>query len=330
MCVRRSIPRIGRDESNCQGLILLPAVTLAQSLKQRLVYHVVRPLVSRAPTGAWVAATHVASWIGAPVVAWRQAPALGRVLQVCGHPDTPRKRLGLARATLYQRLRKLDFYMHGRTRDPVIAWNGEAPGRRPCCYVMLDTFGAENVAAFADDFAAWAVRQRFGGEGELTPSSAPSGRRWTAHCAQLRQAISQGRVIDVAARPIELRRLIEQPRNVIVFQGNLDHSGRAATRRVLGQAVPMPLGAVRLARRAGMPLRFMRVQPSGTRWDIVVEPAMPAEEPALVARIERELRERPETWMLWSSFLAAADAAAGEPAVSSSLPAAGSAPGSAA
>jgi hypothetical protein len=252
------------------------------------------------------------------------------VLQLCGRADTLGKRIGLARAMLYQRLRKLDFYLHGRTRDPVIAWNGEAPGKRPCCYVMLDTFGAENVTAFADDFAAWAVRQSFGGEGQLTPASAPSGQRWTAHCAQLRQVISQGRVIDVAARPIELRRLIEQPRNVIVFQGSLDDSGRAAPQRVLGQVVPMPLGAVRLARRAGLPLRFMRVRPSGTRWDIVVEPVMPAEEPALVARIERELRERPETWMLWSNFLAAADAETGKPAFSSLQPAAGSAPGSAA
>jgi hypothetical protein len=305
-------------------------VTLAQSLKQRLIYHVVRPLVSRAPTGAWVAATHLVSWIAAPAAAWRQAPALGRVLQLCGRPDTPRARLGLARATLYQRLRRLDFYLHGRTRDPVIAWHGEAPGKRPCCYVMLDTFGAENLTAFADEFSAWAVRQTFGGEGELTPASAPPGQRWTAHCAHLRQSISQGRVVDVVAHPIELRRLIEQPRNVIVFQGSLDGSGRAATQRVLGQSVPLPLGAVRLARRAGLPLRFMRVNPSGTCWDIVVEAVMPANEAALLARIERELRERPETWMLWSSFLEAADAAADAPAFSSLQPAAGSAPGSAA
>ena len=74
---------------------------------------------------------------------------------------------------------------------------------------------------------------------------------------------------------------------------------------LLGRRVHLPLGAVRITRRRGLPLRFLRIEPVRDGWRLTLEPPMPADDEALRARIEREIAAAPEAWMLWPLLLAA-------------------------
>ena len=291
-------------------------LSLFSSLKQRLLHRLVRPLVRRAPTGVWIAAARVASWAAGPLLLWRKGAHLGRVLLLCGRADSLPARLGLASAAAYQRLRRMDYYLHEGVRDVRIDWSG-APASGPCCLVLMDTCGAEQLDHFLRVHPSWVVRRRFDGEGQVHADSAPPGQRWSAHCAQLRGRINAGRVVDVGRSSMGLRGVINGADHVVVFQGFMQPPGDRDERAFLGQRVSMPLGAVRLARRAGLPLRFLRVMPVGSHWEVVIEPEMPADEAALVARMERALREQPQSWTLWTDFLAAVDA----PAASATAPA---------
>lgn len=282
-------------------------MSLSSSLKQRLLHRLVRPLVRRAPTGLWLAAARVVSWAAGPLLLWRKGADLGRVLLLCGHADTPSTRLWLASAMAYQRLRRMEYYLQEGTRDVRIDWSG-APEAGPCCLVLMDTYGAEQLDHFFRVHPSWVVRRRFDGEGGGGADAAPPGQQWSAHCAQLRGRINAGWVVDVGTSSMGLRAVINGARHVLVFQGFVQPPGQRDERVFLGQRVAMPLGAVRLARRANLPLRFVRVVPVGRHWDVVIEPEMPAEEAALVARMERALRDQPPTWTLWSDFLAAIDA----------------------
>ena len=284
-------------------------MSLSSSLKQRLLHQLVRPLVRRAPTGLWVAAARVAAWVVGPLLMWRRGAEFGRVLLLCGRADTLLERLGLASATAYQRLRRMDYYLHEGVRDVRIDWSG-APETGPCCLVLMDTYGAEQLDHFLQVHPSWVVRRRFDGEGEGRADKAPPGQRWAAHCAQLRGRINAGRVVDVGTSSMGLRAAISGAHHVVVFQGFVQPPGQRDERSFLGQRVSMPLGAVRLARRTGLPLRFVQVLPVGSHWDVVIEAPMPAEEAALLARMERALREQPPTWTLWFDFLAAVDAPA--------------------
>jgi hypothetical protein len=237
-------------------------------------------------------------------MALRRGAFLTAVLRACGRKNTVAARLRLAAAMLYLRVRRLDFYSEAPPPDVRLVWKGASPTARPFCYVVLDTFGAENVATVLDAYNAVVVRSSFGGEGVLDPSTAPAAQRWTAHCAWLRWKSLAARTIDISLGTLQIRELVKSSRNMIVFQGNLDPTPDSSRIALLGHAVPMPLGAARLARLSRMPLRFVRIRPYGTGWAVHIDAPIPADEAALAARIERELCERPEAWMLWPLFFA--------------------------
>lgn len=70
--------------------------------------------------------------------------------------------------------------------------------------------------------------------------------------------------------------------------------------------MPVVLGAVRLARRESLPLRFVQLRPTLTGWTIEVEAAVEPDEGWLLARMQRQLCECPQSWSLWADFLAVA------------------------
>ena len=268
------------------------------SLRSRLMVDGVRPLVRAAPALAWVTIARVASCMGSPLQILRKRDFYGSVLRACARDDSLWACLTLATRMAYLRLRALDFYFHEGSRHLQLEWEGESPHARPCCYVALDAHGMEHVASLLPRFDGWIVRQRFDGEGEV----AAEDRSWRAHCARLRERTCTGRMIEAGSGAAGWRSLVASPRTLVVFQGNILPEGGKAI-RVLDRDVNMPLGAVRLARLCSLPLRFMRVVPRGSGWVIRLEAPMVATEQALHERIERELRERPEAWILWPLLL---------------------------
>lgn len=282
--------------------------------KQHLLARVLQPLVCRLPTSLWSVTALLLAAAMAPVVAVRNKTMLQRVLRICRRQAGFSATCALAARMSYHRLRKLDYYLHGGCREVHIDWNGAPPETRRCVYVLMDTYGVEQFDAFLKQLPSWLLRRRFDDESEALADARAHTQPWSLHCARLRLRINETLTIDIHADPLKMRHAINSPHPIAAFQGFAQASQNDSSDRVvLGQAVSMPLGAARLARRAGLPIRFVSVKPQLGHWSITVEPAICADTELLQARMERALVESPETWSLWADFLAAADHGSTQP-----------------
>jgi hypothetical protein len=285
------------------------------AFKQHLLAHVLQPMVRRLPTSLWSVAALVIAGLGAPMMALRSKTMLHRVLRMCGRRPNWSAACALAARMGYHRLRKLDYYLHGGCRDVRVDWKGAPPDTLRCVYVLMDTYGAEQIDAFIAEHPSWLLRRRFDEESEPSIALRSHTQPWSAHCARLRLHINPDRTIDVHADPLKMRHAINSPQSIVAFQGYMQSLRQDNSDRMfLGHMVSMPLGAVRLAQRAGLPIRFLTIKPHISHWTITVEPTISANAALLQARMERALLEAPEGWSLWEDFLNAADSSTGHPA----------------
>lgn len=279
-------------------------MSLLQRLKEGLLLHAVRPLCSHGPGWLWPLLAAALAALGGPGLAWMGRQDVDAILRLSGRPVTWAQRLWLARRMLYWRLRRLDLYLRGAPDRCVIVWQEGAPAPGLSCYVVMDTLGAEQVAAWVDNSRFFTVRKRFGREDPDAPGAPAWQSAWLEHCDRLRGSLAREHVIDPAGGAAQLRRLLRSGRNLLFFQGSPSPDPATPEQLWLGRRVPVVLGSVRVARREHLPLRFVQVLPTLTGWTILIEPPVEPDEAWLLARMERQLRECPQGWALWPDFWA--------------------------
>lgn len=286
------------------GAAAVRTVSRLRRAQDGLMLYGLRPLCTIGPGWLWPLMAWCLAALAGPGVALTQAAVLDAILRLSGRPTGWKQRLWLGRHMLHWRLRRLDLYLRGAPDRCQVVWQGEPPAQRLACYVVMDTQGAEQVAAWVNSDAFYTVRKRFGREDPNAPGAPAWQGAWLEHCDRLRGSLAREHVIDPTGGAAELRRLLRSGRNLLFFQGSPSPDPASPLRHWMGRQVPLVLGSVRVARRERLPMRFVQVLPTLTGWTILVEPPVEPDEDWLLARMERQLRECPQGWALWPDFWA--------------------------
>lgn len=283
---------------------------LALRLLDRALYGVVRPVVARLPIGLVDALARVVALPAALVVVVRHGRALGPFFRQVGRPDGlgPRLRYGYAKALARFR----GDYVYLAPGRPVLKGPGlrsfEAQGE-PAVIAGWSQFGtieAARLAGLRDDRV---VRFPYGGEGGPLPCEVDEPwKRWMAHQGAVRQELLAPYQLLPGASPLSYVRALRSGRSLIVLQ-DVPADG-APTRTLLGAERPLPVGAVRLARAARVPLRFMTTRFVGGLLEIDLSEPLDVDEQGLLDVIGAAVRDRPWDWVTWREFAEPAPEAA--------------------
>ncbi|PAP77664.1 hypothetical protein [Rubrivirga marina] len=290
----------------------------------RIMYERVRPLAARVSPRTLDRLARLAA-VPATLFALATSPGQTQAyLRQLGHPSGLRGRLRYAYRKALARIR--GEYVYLRPDAPVRKGPGverfEACGEA-AVIVGWSAFGVVGASKLAGERDDRVIRLPYGGEGGPEPEDvAEPWRRWEAHQASVRHRLIGPYQILPSERPIAYLRALRSGKSLIVLQDVPDLSGEAPRRTLAGVERSLPVGAVRLARAARVPLYTLSVSfRDGELWADLDGPH-DDDEQALLDRIDRQIRAEPWAWTLWREFTDA-PAAATSPASAGPSPVAG-------
>ena len=101
--------------------------------------------------------------------------------------------------------------------------------------------------------------------------------------------------------PIAYVRALRGGHSLIILQ-DVPEAG-APVRRLAGAERPLPVGAVRLARAARVPLYAIEASFRGGLLHLDLDGPLDGDEQALLDRFSARIREQPWAWTLWREFV---------------------------
>lgn len=295
-------------------------------LSHRVTYYLIRPVVKRLPVRVFAALAMLAAIPFGILQAFRRADHYRRVLECSGRPTTLAARIKLAVLSTYAKVRHLDWYIYEGTPHVQVTWDGP-PETERCVYILAHMYGIENIGAWMDRCPSTLVRFTWGNEEQLDLATATPGLKWRAHQAHLRrQHAASHRHLIIGHNPMASRQLYNVADNIIFYQ-DLHDPQKPDGPLLLGSPVTLRMGALRIAKRTGLPLRYLTLTARGGHWHFHVGPRIEATYDAIAGAIESDIRTRPAQWMLWRDFfdyvdgpISPAEAAAASDASADELP----------
>ncbi len=148
------------------------------------------------------------------------------------------------------------------------------------------------------------IRYPYGGEGGLEPDEvAEPWQRWEAHQASVRHRLIEPVQILPGASPLAYLRALRGGRSLVVLQDVPDPTGGSPTRTLLGVERSLPVGAVRLAAAARVPLYTISTAfRDGELW-VDLDGPHAGDEQDLLDRLADQIRASPWAWTMWRDFL---------------------------
>lgn len=302
-----------------------PLPPLASRWADRLLYERVRPLAARVRPRTLDRLARLAA-VPLTLASVARSPAQTRAfLRQIGHPTGAVGRLRFAYRKALARIR--GEYVYLRPDAPVRRGPGvarfEARGE-PAVIVGWSSFGVVGASRLAGERDDRVIRFPYGGEGGPEPEAvAEPWRRWEAHQAAVRHRLIGPYQILPGESPIAYLRALRSGKSLIVLQDVPDPSAEAPRRALAGTERSLPVGAVRLARAARVPLYTLSVTfRDGELWADLHGPH-DDDEQQLLDRLDRQIRAEPWAWTLWREFTDAPSEAPAPASVPPPAPVAG-------
>ncbi|HIG74146.1 MAG TPA: hypothetical protein EYQ24_06120 [Bacteroidetes bacterium] len=268
----------------------------------RLMYGVVRPLAPRIPLRVLDAVGRVLAAGGAVALLAGDRGRIRRYLRLAGRPASGWPLLRHAYAEALARFRHNVAYLvpapPHRVSERVAAIVG------PAVFTTRSTYGQLAPSRWFADRDFRIIRTPYGGEEGPPPEAVEDpAARWRAHQAGVRRRLLSDWQIPPTASPRDYFRTLRSGRSVVLMQDVVDPTGQAPVRTFLGLQRSMAVGAVRIARMAGVPLYHLTTRFEGGTAVVDVVGPLPLDEDALLRRMEDEIRADPASWELWQMVL---------------------------
>ena len=297
----------------------MPRPSALHRLADHALYAWARPLAAALSPRALDRLARVLAVPAAPLVLATAPAQTGAYLRQIGYPGGAWARLRFGYRKALARFRGEYVYLRPGARvrrgPGVEAFEARGEAAVIVGWSAFGIVGASLLAAERDDRV---IRYPYGGEGGPEPEDVVEPwRRWAAHQASVRhRAIGPYQLLP-GERPLAYVRALRQGRSLIVLQDVPDPTGEAPRRVLAGTERPLPVGAVRLARAARVPLYTLSVTfRDGETW-VDLDGPHADDEQALLDRLDRQVRAEPWAWTLWREFTDPAPAS--EPAATPAL-----------
>ncbi|WP_412067421.1 hypothetical protein [Rubrivirga sp. IMCC43871] len=280
---------------------ILPAV---QRLVDRLLYERVRPLAARMQPGRFDAVARALAVAATPLVLATSPRETRAYLRQIGVSAGPVHHLRFAYLKAVERFR--GDYVYLRPHDPIL----KGPGLRAfeetgeaAVMVGWSAYGMIGAARLAVERGDRVVRYPYGGENGPAPDTIAPSERWAAFQAEVRTQLIQPVQIVPGGSPLAYIRALRSGQSLIILQDVPEPE--APRRRLAGTERPLPVGAVRLAKAARVPIYAIDTSFRGGLLHIELDGPLDMDEQALLDRFSNKIREQPWAWTLWREFTGA-------------------------
>ena len=281
-----------------------PLPPLVSRWADQLLYERVRPLAVRVSPRTL---DRLARLVAVPLTlaAVARSPSQTRAfLRQIGHAAGPLGHLRFAYRKALARIR--GEYVYLRPDAPVRRGPGvERLQERGEAAVIVgwSSFGVVGASKLAGERDDRVIRFPYGGEGGPEPEDvAEPWRRWEAHQASVRHRLIGPYQLLPGESPLSYIRALRSGKSLIVLQDVPDPSAEAPRRALAGAERSLPVGAVRLARAARVPLYTLAVSfRDGELWADLHGPH-DDDEQALLDHLDGQIRAEPWAWTLWREF----------------------------
>ncbi|WP_412062930.1 hypothetical protein [Rubrivirga sp. IMCC45206] len=280
----------------------MPLLTAAQRLVDRLLYERVRPLAARMRPGPFDAVARGLAVAATPLVLATSPRQTRAYLRQLGAEAGLLAHLGFAYRKAAERFR--GDYVYLRPHDPILKGPGlQAFEERGETAVMVgwSAYGMIGAARLAAERGDRVVRYPYGGENGPAPATLAPSERWAAFQAEVRTGLIQPVQIVPGSSPIAYIRALRSGHSLIILQDVPEPD--APLRRLAGAERPLPVGAVRLARAARVPLYAIDASFRNGLLHIDLDGPLDGDEQALLDRFSDKIREQPWAWTLWREFV---------------------------
>jgi len=292
-----------------------------RSFAQWVVYAGLRPLLRALPTRGYDRVARVLAVPAGLLLAVTERRRTRDVLALLGHADGPLVRVRFGYKQALARLRAAALYVYG---EVPYRWGDRfrhaVASGQPAVFVYWNTHGIDTyVVCFRA--AGKLIRIPWGGEGGPRADEVAWADAWSAYKAEVRHTLSKPYQLVPGARRGQYAEALADGHSLFVAQDVPDPTGRSPRRQMFGRSIPMPVGGVGIARRAGLPLYVVDLTVTDGVLRAEADGPLDLDEQALVDRLEAEIRRRPWEWTLAPEFFEIWDAeAAAERAVAELLP----------